>query len=308
VSGYEIFCSYAHLDNDDGWIDEFASTLATTFRKLTGQQPEVFVDRESLITSDIWEARIRTALQRSRVLLAVVSPSYIRSEWCRREWAEFAARETAVREQGDLAEDRGLIFPILLFPLHRGHFDEGEREFAAAVAKRQWLDVSSQVEGTPIRPDQVRRLAEQIIDTVAGIEVSRRHAKSAADSIAAGTTIRDPSSGLEWTAALSPTELTYEEAIAYVSDLTVAGHTDWRLPTREDLRTLIDTTLIDEDPTASPYPLREPFNSQRSGYLHSGTLVPGQRERSNFIMNPRNGHIFNGQGYRCWVRSVRTLN
>lgn len=305
--GQEIFCSYAHSDNDAGWVDEFCALLAKTFQKLTGERPSVFLDRESMMTSDLWESRIRTALQGSQVLVAVVSPSYVRSEWCRREWVDFSRREEDFRTAERLTDDRGLIFPILLYPLQRGRFDAAEREFAAAIAERQWLDVTSQVDRTPIRHDQVRQLAEQIIDTVIEMETSRRHVYAAEASIAAGTTIRDPSSGLEWTASLSPTELTVDEARRYVADLHVAGNSDWRLPTRADLETLIDPTLIDEAPDADPFPFRDPFG-QRFGYLQSGTPVSTSPGAGHFVMNARNGHIFNGLGYRCWVRAVRDLD
>jgi hypothetical protein len=80
-----------------------------------------------------------------------------------------------------------------------------------------------------------------------------------------------------------------------------------RLPTEAELRSLIDQEALSQDPKASPFPLKEPFNSQRSGYLFSGEAVPGHDEDSPFIMNVRNGHIFNGQGYEAYVRAVRTI-
>lgn len=306
-SDFEIFCSYAHDDNDDGWVESFIATLTKTYRKLTGQAPKVFMDRESILTADVWEMKIRSALEGCRVLIAVVSPSYIRSEWCLREWTMFSHRETELREQKLLADEQGLIFPVLLFPLDRGRFSEQQEEFSAVLKRRQWLDVSSQLEGTPIRPDQVRHLAERIIDTVAELEQRRRRPASAISSAALGATIHDPTSGLEWSGALSPTEMSFEAALEYVSKLEIGESRGWRLPSKAELESIIDTAALVDDPHASPFPLREPFNAQRFGYLHSGTLVD-RPDGDNFIMNVRNGHIFNGKGYDCYVRAVRELS
>lgn len=305
-AGYEIFCSYAHADNDEGWVDAFEAQLAATYRKLTGQAPVVFIDRESLMTADIWESKIRGALERAQLLVAILSPSYVRSEWCRREWEAFVLREEALRSGRQLADEQGFIFPVLLHPLDRGAFDESQRAFAESVKARQWLDASSQLMGTPIRPDQIRRLVEGLIDAASEIQHRRRVHETFAASAESGITIRDPIAGVEWTAALSPFPLTFDEAREYVDGLDIGGHRDWRLPTSDELESLIDPAALVDDPDAAPFPLREPFNAQRAGYLQSGTPV-GAHE-GHWVMNVRNGHVFNGHGVECFVRAVRDLD
>jgi hypothetical protein len=306
-NNFEIFCSYARGDDDDGWVARFIISIAATCRKLTGQAPRIFVDRESLLTADLWETKIRSALEASQVVIAVVSPSYIRSEWCEREWMLFSRREKELREQKLLADEQGLIFPILLYPLDRGRFNTEQQSFAALIKQRQWLDVSSRIEGNPIRTDQVRLIAEQLIDTIGELEQRGRRPVAAISSAALGTTIRDPASGLEWSASLSPVEMGFEGALKYASELSIGGLGGWRLPTKAELETIIDRKALVKDPNASPFPLREPFNAQRSGYLHSGTLVASSA-RGNFVMNVRNGHIFNGEGFESYVRAVRRLS
>jgi Protein of unknown function (DUF1566) len=136
------------------------------------------------------------------------------------------------------------------------------------------------------------------------LQKRRRSVASAEASSAAGITIRDPRTGLEWAAALSPTEMTFEEALRYVANLEIGGSRGWRLPTRTELESIIDPAALSDKSNPNPFPLREPFNSQRTGYLHSGTLVLRSKE-DNFIMNVQNGHIFNGRGYKCFVRALR---
>lgn len=301
MSNFGLFCSYAHGDNDDGWVDTFVDNLSRICRKLTGVSPAIFMDRESLVTSDVWERKIRKALDSSRLLIAILSPSYVRSEWCRKEWEAFAVRESQMRESELISDEQGLIFPVLLFPLDRGRFGATEESFAAQFKQRQWMDVSSQVPGTPIRPEQIRALGEQVIDAIAGLERAHRlavatHSKSAA-------TIVDPVSGLEWSVELSPKEMTYEDAVAYVAEMASEG---WRLPSKSELESIVDYDAVVNDSDASPYPLRQPFNAQRFGYLQSGTEVGGGHE-GHWVMNVRNGHIFNGFGRKCYVRLVRSL-
>jgi TIR domain/Protein of unknown function (DUF1566) len=304
---FEIFCSYAHGDNDQGWVDAFSAALSNAYRKLTGERPRVFMDRESLMTADVWERKIAGALSRSQVLVAVISPSYVRSEWCRREWGAFAAREAALRQEQVLSDEQGLIFPILLYPLGRGRFGDVEQGFARSIAKRQWLDVSSQLEGTPIRPDQVRRLAEQIIDAISDLTHRRRAVVGPSSAATGNITIRDLRARIEWSAELSPVELSIDEAHDYLRSLNAQGSGGWRLPSREELESILDPGAIVDDPDASPYPLREPFNAQRAGYLHSGTPVE-DAPAGHYVMNVRNGHIFNGHGYDGFVRAVRDLD
>ncbi|MBR4490481.1 DUF1566 domain-containing protein, partial [bacterium] len=58
-----------------------------------------------------------------------------------------------------------------------------------------------------------------------------------------GTTnvvIKDNVTGLFWQKAESSSELTWEEALKYCADSTYAGFTDWRLPNKEELISIIN--------------------------------------------------------------------
>lgn len=298
---FEIFCSYARIDNDGEWVEKFVSELAKNIHKLTGFPSQIFIDRESLLTANIWESKIQSALEKSRLMIAIISPSYVCSEWCEREWKMFVSRENEFRKKNILDKEQGLIFPVLFLPLDRGRFNSRQKCLSSDIKTRQWLDASSQLEGNPIRPDQVRHLAEQIIDTIAALEQRKRMSISAATD--SGATIDDGITGLEWSGTLSAKEMSFDEARRYVSNLETGGKRGWRLPTKPELESILDHSAMVDDPKASPFPLREPFNSQRFGYLHSGTLIG----TGNFIMNTRNGHIFNGKGYDCYVRAVRDV-
>jgi hypothetical protein len=62
-----------------------------------------------------------------------------------------------------------------------------------------------------------------------------------------GDVIVDHATGLMWQKSTSPGPLPYPEAQAYVKTLTFAGCHDWRLPTIEELLSLLETTIHKEN-------------------------------------------------------------
>jgi hypothetical protein len=63
----------------------------------------------------------------------------------------------------------------------------------------------------------------------------------------AGTVI-DCVTGLEWQRAAAPGTYTQAAALAYCDGLTLAGYTDWRLPSRIELVTLVDYAVASPGP------------------------------------------------------------
>jgi formylglycine-generating enzyme required for sulfatase activity len=57
-------------------------------------------------------------------------------------------------------------------------------------------------------------------------------------------TITDNYTGLVWQKLQSPNSLTWEQALAYASALTLAGKSDWRLPNVKELQSLNDEKLF----------------------------------------------------------------
>lgn len=75
------------------------------------------------------------------------------------------------------------------------------------------------------------------------------------DTSTAGV-VTDRVTGLMWQAAVSPTTYTWADAKAYCGALVLAGHSDWRLPSRIELVSLVDFTIARPGPTidASAFP------------------------------------------------------
>ena len=89
---HDIFVSYAHLDNlapggrtRGGWVDSFIEPLTMQLKRRLGSGAlKIWIDRE-LAGNRPLTPEILTALRDSALLLVVMSPAYLRSEWCARE-------------------------------------------------------------------------------------------------------------------------------------------------------------------------------------------------------------------------------
>jgi hypothetical protein len=55
--------------------------------------------------------------------------------------------------------------------------------------------------------------------------------------------IKDSQTGLQWTPDLMKRDITWDEAKAYVAQLNHGGFSDWRLPTRAELKSLYDPSI-----------------------------------------------------------------
>lgn len=79
----DILISYAHVDNLDGWVEEFENQLRNRLLQLGA---DVAIWRDSKLRgTDIFSDEIFTQLQQSALLISIVSPSGIKSRWCEDE-------------------------------------------------------------------------------------------------------------------------------------------------------------------------------------------------------------------------------
>jgi hypothetical protein len=128
---HDIFVSYMHDGQMQGWVGQHLVPFLESFVGNALNRPtKIFVDRAGIRTGDSWPSRLQRAIARSRCMVAVWSPLYFHSEWCRREAAAMLYREA---QCGFRTADRpgGLIIPINVFD---GQF------FPRRAKEIQWLD------------------------------------------------------------------------------------------------------------------------------------------------------------------------
>jgi tetratricopeptide (TPR) repeat protein len=87
---YDVFLSYARADDVDGWVSGLRDAVYDDFREFSSEPFRIFFDTTEIRGRQDWELRLRQGLRSSRVLLVCLSPNYLRSEYCRWEWEEFA--------------------------------------------------------------------------------------------------------------------------------------------------------------------------------------------------------------------------
>jgi hypothetical protein len=101
---YDIFVSYAHVDNEPmhqserGWVTCLIETMRTELRRRLGSKDacELWLDKEQIAGHVQFPPKIIHDVQKSATILIVLSPGYISSEWCGRESQTFLQ---AVREK-----------------------------------------------------------------------------------------------------------------------------------------------------------------------------------------------------------------
>lgn len=116
----DLFISYAHIDNEpltpeqEGWITRFHASLEALLSMRLGGQARIWRDNK-LQGNDVFAGEIVDQFPHTALLLSVLTPRYLNSEWCTREVAEFCAR--AEESGGMVIENKARIFKVLKTPV-----------------------------------------------------------------------------------------------------------------------------------------------------------------------------------------------
>ena len=114
----DLFISYAHIDNQPlaeglkGWVETFHERLKIRLEQLTGEPARIWRDRK-LSGNEIFAETLVTRLSKVSLLVVVLSPPYIKSEWCLRELDEFC--RTADAGCGLTVGDKSRVFKVVKF-------------------------------------------------------------------------------------------------------------------------------------------------------------------------------------------------
>ena len=101
----DIFISYAHMDDQaldedqKGWISKFHRVLQVKLGQLMGEPAKIWRD-EKLTGNDVYDDKIVNEFKNAKVMISVLSPRYIKSEWCNRELNEFYDQPCCRTPQG----------------------------------------------------------------------------------------------------------------------------------------------------------------------------------------------------------------
>jgi len=134
------FFSYSREDDEDslGALSALRDRIQRELRGQLGRSMKTFrlwQDKEAIPSGTLWEVEIKNAVEQSAFFIPIITPTVVRSPYCRFELDSFLARE-AVLGRNDL------VFPILYIKVPELEDSTRQRNdpVLSIIAKRQYLD------------------------------------------------------------------------------------------------------------------------------------------------------------------------
>jgi hypothetical protein len=113
-------------------------------------------------------------------------------------------------------------------------------------------------------------------------------------------TVTDTSTGLMWQQAGSSNIKTWDQALSYCENSTLAGYTDWRLPTKKELLTIVDYSRYNPAINPTYFP-----DTVSSFYWSSTTYANGMHRAWGVHFNYGYGDLILDKDNDNYVRAVR---
>ncbi len=116
----DIFISYAHIDDESliesqkGWITEFHRALDIRLAQLMGRRAVIWRD-PALQGNHIFDKQIVDQFNQVAVMISILTPRYVKSEWCVREANEFY--DTCNTNIGFSINNQARIFKVIKTPV-----------------------------------------------------------------------------------------------------------------------------------------------------------------------------------------------
>lgn len=115
-----VFISYAHIDNQsltaeqEGWITRFHASLGAILSQRLGCSAKIWRD-DKLQGNDIFSDEITGKLPQTAVLISILTPRYVESEWCSREAKAFC--DAAELTGGLVVNNKSRIVKVIKTPV-----------------------------------------------------------------------------------------------------------------------------------------------------------------------------------------------
>ena len=176
---HDIFISFAHVDNQDGWVSVFHQHLTMDLARLLGrpEKIKIWFDKDRLEGGQLYDKTIEDALGRTAVLVALTSRGYFHPEsYCHKEIRWFS--EKARRGQLGLSVgDRSRIFNVPLTNLPFKDLPQDlPGEFSKSIVESFHDAEENDQVGDPIDQNEksfqvrMRKLSKAIFHTVEAIK------------------------------------------------------------------------------------------------------------------------------------------
>ena len=117
----DIFISYSRIDDEaliegqHGWVTEFNIALEKLLAQLMGMKPSIWRDVKGLQGNHDLSREIIEQLPKTAVLVSILAPRYILSEWCTAELYNFV--KAAEASTGLLVNNKSRVFKVIKTPV-----------------------------------------------------------------------------------------------------------------------------------------------------------------------------------------------
>ncbi len=116
----DLFISYSHIDNEPlspeqkGWVTRFHKSLEALLNMRMGGRSRIWRD-DKLTGNDVFSDEIVDQFSNTALMVSVLSPRYLKSEWCTKEIREFC--EKARQSGGIVVDNKARIYKVLKTPV-----------------------------------------------------------------------------------------------------------------------------------------------------------------------------------------------
>jgi hypothetical protein len=136
---FQGFFSYAHHDaeTDPDLFEALTDELEKrVMAKLVNDYFVIWRDSKRLHTGYLWDPAIEDAVRASNVMIVLLTPRWISSDYCRKEYAIFQQIEAA-------AGNAQLVAPIRarLVENQKQKFDEDQKRVFESLSRRQYFQM-----------------------------------------------------------------------------------------------------------------------------------------------------------------------
>ncbi|MCX6875104.1 MAG: toll/interleukin-1 receptor domain-containing protein [Verrucomicrobia bacterium] len=167
---YDLFISYSRRDNEQGRITQLVERIKSDFAPFAKRELVPFFDQQEIAGMQDWRQRILQGLRESRLLLACLSPAYLKSEYCEWEFVEFLLKY----EIGHLHGFNG-VAPICFVEVAGWDSKDFEQQCATWIAElrkcqnfdlRPWHDQGEDALREAAVQERMGKLNRQIVQTI----------------------------------------------------------------------------------------------------------------------------------------------
>lgn len=145
-----LFISYAHIDNQpltpeqQGWVTRFHSSLQAMLSMRIGRKAEIWRDQK-ISGNDMFADEIVQQFPKTALLVSVLSPSYVNSDWCTREVREFC--KVADQSGGAALGNQSRVIKVIKMPV------DNLEPLPALIKKMIGYDFYVNVDESPLELD-----------------------------------------------------------------------------------------------------------------------------------------------------------